>query len=92
MLEPVQVPPRPHENLLHDVLGILDRPEHPVTMHLQLALERADQSFERQLIARPGQRHEPRRVRRRRAVLTAARPGKGCPARAGAVGHQPSPG
>jgi len=52
----------------HDILSILDRPEHPVAVHLQLALVGADQARERLLIARPGQCQQPRRLRRIRAA------------------------
>jgi len=50
-------------------------------MHLQFALVGADQARERLLIARPGQRQQPRNVGRRRADLTVTRPAKGGPAR-----------
>ncbi|GAA0741156.1 hypothetical protein GCM10010199_66540 [Dactylosporangium roseum] len=35
-LEAVPVPPRPQERLLHRVVGLLERGEHPVAVHVQL--------------------------------------------------------
>jgi len=62
VLEPVQVPPCPHEDLLHHVFGILERSQHPVTMHVQLPQVGADQIRERPLVAGPGQCQQLRRV------------------------------
>jgi hypothetical protein len=68
VLEPAQVPPCPHQNLLHHVLGVLEGPEHPVAVHMQLVQVGGDQVRERLLIARPGQCQQPRRLRRIRAA------------------------
>jgi hypothetical protein len=46
--------PRPQERLLHQVLRLLERAEHPVAVHPQLPPVALDKLGERRLIARPG--------------------------------------
>ncbi len=47
--------PGRQQRVLQGILGVVDRPQHPVAVHLQLSLVRADKLAERLPIARPGQ-------------------------------------
>jgi hypothetical protein len=51
-LEPGQAPPRREQRVLHGVVGVLERAEHPVAVHVQLAAVRSGQLREGVLIAR----------------------------------------
>ena len=53
-LELLEVPPRPQEGLLDEVLGLVDRTEHAVAVHPQLAAVALDEARERRLVAGPG--------------------------------------
>src|SRR5262249_18228500 len=56
--EPRQALPCRQQGLLERVLRVQGRAEDPVTVHLQLAPEGADELGERLLVARPGLVHE----------------------------------
>src|SRR5207247_897711 len=60
-LEPAQPLPGRQQRVLHGVLGILHRTEHPVAVHLQFPLVRADEPAERVLVARARQVDQVRR-------------------------------
>ena len=45
--------PGPHEAVLDRVLGVVQRPEHSITMCPQLIAMRRDEPFESRLVARP---------------------------------------
>ena len=53
-LELVQPAPGAQQRVLHGVLGVLDRAEHPVAVGAQLALVHPGQLRERVLVAHPG--------------------------------------
>jgi hypothetical protein len=53
-LEPGEVAPGAQERLLHQVLGVLDRAEHPVAVHPQLAPVRLHQLGERGFVPAAG--------------------------------------
>jgi hypothetical protein len=57
-LEAVAPPPRAQERLLHRVLGLLEGPEHPVAVHVQLAPVALHQRRERRLVAGGGGRDD----------------------------------
>src|SRR5204863_9831466 len=46
LVEAADAAPRAHERLLHRVLGVVQRAEHPVAVRLQLATVRRDQLLE----------------------------------------------
>ena len=52
-LEAAQPLPGRQQRVLQGILGVVDRPQHPVAVHLQLSLVRADKLAERLPIARP---------------------------------------
>ena len=52
-LEPVEAPPGGQQRVLQRVLGVLERAEHPVAVHLQLAAVRLGQLPERVAVAGP---------------------------------------
>ena len=56
-LEAADVPPRPQERLLHQVLGLLDRTDHAIAMHPQLTAVTLDHPGERRLVTGPGSRN-----------------------------------
>ena len=78
--------PRAQERLLHGVLGLLERAEHPVAVHVQLAPVALGERVERRFVAGPGRgdggggdlghRYVKRRTRRN-SSLRARRVGSG---------------
>ena len=61
MLERLPIPPGAEERLLDDVLGILERAEHPVAVHLQLGPVALDEPGKRGLVAGPRRGDDPAR-------------------------------
>ena len=55
-LEPVDAPPGPQQRVLHGVLGVVERAEHPVAVRLQLTLQGRDEAAERLVVAGLGSR------------------------------------
>src|SRR4029450_7496930 len=53
-LEALSLPPGSEERLLDEILGVFDRAEHAVAVHLQLAAVRLDERCERSLVAGAG--------------------------------------
>ena len=51
-LETLHAQPGGEQGLLHHVLGVLERTEHPVAVHLQLTTVRFDQLGERVTVPR----------------------------------------
>ena len=57
--------PRPQQGFLYCVLGIVERRQHPIAVHVQLALVSPGQFCEGRLIARDGSDNEPVHLVRR---------------------------
>ena len=60
-LEACDALPGGQQRILHGVLGVLHRTEHPVAVHLQFPLVRPDELAERLPVPRPGQVDQVRR-------------------------------
>ena len=66
-LESPEATPRGQQGLLQRILGILDRSEHPVTVHLQLAPVGIGELGERRTVSVPGHADQ---IRRHGAILS----------------------